>query len=589
MNTFQTYLTYGLSVIPCKDKKPEISWKEFQARRASQEEANRWNAPQVACICGKVSAGLLCIDFDIKNGDQYEPWCVLVNQGKPELFSKLVIEQSPSGGFHVVFRTDRVTKNVKLACNKENLCTIETRGEGGYFVCAPSPGYVLQFGDFSNIGRLSIPEAEFLLSAAVSLNEAFQENKEPEPTRTASNSQGLSPFDDFDSRENPCGLLEKHGWKTLFTSGTTTFLKRPGKEDRGISATWNKIPNRFYCFTTSTQFINQTVYKASAIYAILEHGGDYSAAAKALLASGYGEKQTRNEPPAIDEPKKIELIDTKDILNKIMDIKINGYRKGKTTGWKSLDRLFSVVKRQFTVITGVPSAGKSEFMDALAVNLVMKDRWKFAVFSPENYPAEMHYHKLIEKMQGCELRDIEDETIELTIKAIGEHFFFIDALEDDISLESVLLKTDELVKQKSIDALIIDPWNEIELSRPNNISESDFIGSCLRKARKFARRTNIHLFIIAHPTKLQRGKDGKYPIPELWDISGSAHWRNKCDNGICVHRDYEEDKTIIFVQKIKFKYCGRQGECYLKYENKSGRYIEYEAGSFNNEDDRRFK
>jgi twinkle protein len=106
------------------------------------------------------------------------------------------------------------------------------------------------------------------------------------------------------------------------------------------------------------------------------------------------------------------------------------------------------------------------------------------------------------------------------------------------------------------------------------MSETEFIGKCLRKSRKFARKNDIHLFIIAHPTKLLKNKDGEYPIPELWDVSGSAHWRNKADNGICVHRDYEKNETVIYVQKIKFKYCGKQGECILKYDLKSGRYYE---------------
>ena len=216
-------------------------------------------------------------------------------------------------------------------------------------------------------------------------------------------------------------------------------------------------------------------------------------------------------------------------------------------------------------------------MDALAINLMMHCNWKFAVFSPENYPAEMHYHKLIEKVKNGSLNSMTDEDIDVAIKIINNSFFFIDALEDDLSLENILTQTKELIDSKKIDALIIDPWNEIELNRPNNVSESDFIGNCLRTSRKFARKYNIHLFIVAHPTKLQKGKDGKYPIPELWDISGSAHWRNKADNGICVHRDYEKKCTIIIVQKVKFKYFGRQGEIELYYDENSGRYNENRA------------
>jgi hypothetical protein len=565
---YTDYLSYGLSIIPCCNKKPEIPWKEFQDYPASVKTVMAWDSPQVACICGAVSGGLVCMDFDTKNGDRYDPWCALIAQQRPELLSRMVVEQSPSGGYHVIFRTNRPVKNVKLACTQDNLCTVETRGEGGYFVCAPSPNYVLQYGDFSEIKKISVEETEFLLSAAVSFNELVQEVKDEHLTTTA-DTQEITPFDDYDSRENPCNLLEQHGWKILFIYGTTTFLKRPGKEDHGISATWNKVPNRFYCFTTSTQFTNNTVYKASAVYTLLEHNGNYSDAAKTLYAKGYGKKITKPE-----ENNKVELLNSDEILSKIIDIKINGYKRGETTGWKTFDKMFSVAKKQFTVITGCPGSGKSEFMDDLAVNLMIFCKWKFVFFSPENYPAEMHYHKLIEKICKNELRNISDENIKTAVSIINENFFFIDSLEKNITLESILSKTEELIKSKKIDALIIDPWNEIELCRPGNISESDFIGNCLRDARKFARKNNIHLFIVAHPAKMQRDKNGKYPIPELWDIANSAHFRNKCDNGIVIHRDYEKNITTVFVKKVKFKYCGMVGDCNFKYDKASGRYEE---------------
>jgi twinkle protein len=234
----------------------------------------------------------------------------------------------------------------------------------------------------------------------------------------------------------------------------------------------------------------------------------------------------------------------------------------------------------------MPSHGKSEFMDALAMNLVTKDRWKIAVFSPENYPVEMHYHKLIEKLNGKGLRDLKDYEIELSIKAISEFFFFIDALEEDISLDSILAQTEILIKEKGIDGLVIDPWNEIELSKPKDINDSDFIGVCLRRLRKFARRWNIHLWIVAHPTKMQKDKNGVYPIPELYDIQGSSHWRNKADNGICVHRDFENNTTQIHVQKIKFRYAGKQGMVVFKYREKDGNYEEVDKSTIDYSENR---
>jgi len=564
MNIFDQYLSYGLSVIPCNDKKPAISgWKQFQATPPTPEQAKAFNGHQIACICGYVSGGLICLDFDIKNGNKYDDWILLVNNTKPEILSDIVCEKSPSGGYHIIFRSNKKIPNLKLAINKTGQCTIETRGEGGYFISYPSPNYHLEFGDFGKIKKLSDEDTELLINCAKAQTE---KSEDVIVTQTQTISTGLSPFDDYDSRETPTSILENHGWSTVAKRGETIYLCRPGKDKKNISASWNNVPGRFYCFSTSTIFKNNTSYKPSAVYSILEHNGDFSAAAKELISRGYGSKTEKKVTAKIINPSNIR--------NKIFDIKQYGYKRGRTTGWPTLDKLYSVTKRQFTVITGVPSSGKSEFMDALAINLMIKEGWKFAVFSPENYPEEMHYHKLIEKICGDELRNIPDENIEVAIKTIGEHFFFIDALERDIDLDSILQQTEALIEKKKVDALIIDPWNEIELSRPTNVNDSDFIGNCLRTCRKFARKFNIHLFIIAHPTKLQKGKDGKYPIPELWDIAGTAHWRNKADNGICIHRDFEEDRTYIYVQKIKFKYCGRQGETWFTYEEKSGRYID---------------
>lgn len=585
MNIFQQYLSYGLSVIPCEMKRPLISWKNYQASPETIEGSKSWSASQIAIVCGKVSGGVVCIDFDIKNGDKYHPWILIINEEYPELLTKLVIEQSPSGGYHAIFKTDYKIGNVKIANNKDNKATIETRGEGGYFVCAPSPGYILQYGSFDKIQKLSNEETEIVINTARSFNENVVESAKEKEISRDTTIQGISPFDDYNLKNDVSDILYKHGWLLLFDKAGKKYFRRPGKNDRSISATWNVIPNRFYCFTTSTAFENQHIYKASAVYSILEHNGDYSAAAKELYALGYGERIKKHETKEVTitaQTKKndvvIKLIDSNVVRDKIFDIIANGYPKGKTTGWNSLDKLYSVIKGQFTVITGMPSHGKSEFMDALAVNLVTKDRWKIAVFSPENYPIEMHYHKLIEKLNCDGLRNIAPEQIELSIKAISEYFFFIDALEEDVCLDSILAQTELLIKEKGIDGLIIDPWNEIELSKPKDINDSDFIGMCLRRLRKFARRWNIHLWIIAHPTKMQKDKNGIYPIPELYDIQGSSHWRNKADNGICVHRNFENNTTEIHVQKVKFRYAGKQGMVTFRYREKDGSYEECNPG-----------
>lgn len=581
MNIFQQYISSGLSVIPCKGKIPILpSWKKYQLELPKETDAAGWNDNNIAIICGVVSGGLICIDFDVKNGNRWDDWLAIVQDQYPELLSKLVIETTPSGGYHVVFRSNFSIGNKKLASKDGKNATIETRGEGGYFVCYPSENYQMYYGNFESIQKLTDEEAKLLIQACKSLNEYVQDTPPPTIARAATTNE-LTPFDDYNNKCNISELLNQHGWKTLFNRRNTTYYCRPGKEGRGISASWNAVPDRFYVFTTSTQFENQHIYKPSAVYSILEHGGNFINAAKELRRQGYGEKKEQSLAK-LKPVEKISLLNVSDMGKKIIEIRDNGFKKGKSTGWKSLDNLYSVIKGQFTVITGYPSHGKSEFVDSLTLNLAMVDKWKFAVLSPENYPAEIHFYKLIEKVERKGIHYCSNEEINQAINFISKHFFFIDALEEDITLDLVLTKTEELIKEHDLDGLVIDPWNEIELSRGKDKNDSDYIGDCLRTVRKFARKNNIHLWIVAHPTKMQKIKISKkgepdkfeYPIPELYDIQGSSHWRNKADNGICVYRDMESNLTEIIVQKIKFRFTGKPGMATLKYDINNGCYYD---------------
>lgn len=571
MNIFQEYIKLGLSCIPCEGKRPKVNWKPYQEKIATLEEAKSW-AGNVAIICGKVSGGTVCIDFDTKNGNKYDQWLLLINREYPEILSNLVIEKTPSGGYHVIFNTDVPISNLKLAMNKNNEATIETRGEGGYFVCAPSMGYSWEYNTINDIRTLSTEETKILIMTAKSLNEYITETVSDYKTDSGNQIEGTTPFDDYNSKCNPLDILQAHGWDVLFRRGETYYLKRPNKKERCISATWNAIPDRFYCFSTSTQFENNHIYKASAVYAILEHNGDYNSAARELFAKGYGRIDKINT--------NIRMVETSEIEKKVKKVYDEGYLKGKSTGWKSLDELYSVIKGQFTVVTGYPSHGKSEFVDALTMNMAINEDWKFAYFSPENYPVEMHYHKLIEKYSREPFTGINKMSyskVQEAIKYIKWHYYFIDALEEEITLDSILTTAQKLIDTKKIDGLVIDPWNEIELSKPQGMSTTEYIGASLRKSRKFARRNNIHLWIVAHPIKPTKDKNGKYPIPDLYSIEGSSHWRNKADNGICVYRDKDADGndfTEVNIQKIKYRYTGKPGTCRLIYNPSNGTYFE---------------
>lgn len=267
------------------------------------------------------------------------------------------------------------------------------------------------------------------------------------------------------------------------------------------------------------------------------------------------------------------IANTDNILTELMDLYDHGAPRGISTGWYNLDNYYTVVKGQTTIISGVPSHGKSEFLDAILMNLAEANNWRFVVYSPENYPLYQHYQKLIEKrvrkpLWG-EYRMSAEEMLS-AIPFINDHFIFIDGAREDTGLNTIFK---DFATQKNIDGVILDPWNEIEVDRPKSMNETDYIGFCLKRCRRFARNNNIAFWIVAHPMKLRREKNGDYLVPTPYDTSGSAHWYNKPDNYLTVWRT---DLWVeIHIQKVKFKYYGKKGMIKLMYKANSGTYEVY--------------
>jgi len=253
--------------------------------------------------------------------------------------------------------------------------------------------------------------------------------------------------------------------------------------------------------------------------------------------------------------------------------------KGKSTGWFKLDPYYTIAKRQITVVTGVPSHGKSTFLDAMLINIAKDEGYRFAVFSPENFPLHRHASQLAKCYVGKQFGKgynghMSRAELDNAIEWIDEHFYFVMPPDDELTISHILDKTKIMIRRYGVDGLIIDPWNELDHSRRTNCTETEYISESLSKIRRFARQYDIHIWLVAHPTKLYRGKDGKYPVPTMYDISGSAHFRNKTDAGICVWRDLDNDSdnVEIHVQKTRFMDIGKPGMITLKYDKFSGRF-----------------
>lgn len=246
------------------------------------------------------------------------------------------------------------------------------------------------------------------------------------------------------------------------------------------------------------------------------------------------------------------------------------------TGWSTVDMLFKPFFPSFTVVTGMPSSGKSTLISGLAVNMAERHGWKWAIFSPE-LPVVPHYRdKLRRIISGGSVERLTKAQIAAADRFINEYFVFIDhdvAIDDqDLTLDWVLDRSYDALMRHGIRGLIIDPWNEIEHGRDKFENETTYINRSLRKVIKFGRRHDLATFVLAHPTK-DVGKDGKPRVPTLYDVEGSAAWFNKPDFGIVVHRpDPLVDRTEIHIKKVRFEGTGDRGHCVLQFNRENSRF-----------------
>lgn len=248
--------------------------------------------------------------------------------------------------------------------------------------------------------------------------------------------------------------------------------------------------------------------------------------------------------------------------------------RGESTGWTGFDQLYRIAPAQTNVWTGIPGHGKSEFLDALLMNVAQGSGWRIGYFSPENKPQRKHVQKLAEKLIGAPLfgvgrmsREKYDDAIE---GFLLDHYRFFGQGYLGATLDQVLLEAERITPK--INALVIDPWNMLNHTFQKNQSETAYILECLRKASFFVSNTGISLHIVAHPTKLEEDfKTGATKIPGLYNISGSSHWFNAIDNGFTVHRNREAGTTDVHALKIRFKDNGETGVQSFTYDRASGR------------------
>jgi len=313
----------GLSVVPPREdgsKAPVGEWKAYQRRQPTEAELRAWYAggrAGIGLVCGAVSGGLECLEFETE--DVYQAFCdAATAAGLGPLVERVesgYLELSPGGGAHWLYRCPEIAGNTRLAREPGPepgtvKVLIETRGEGGYVVVAPSAGpvhpsgrpYVRLKGDLPTIATITPAERAELHRFA----RTFDRMPPPAPAAStrahdqAADLVGGRPGDDYERRASFAELLEPRGWKLLYRRGDVEHWQRPDKPGPGISATIGHVRGsdgspRLWVFSTSTVFESERAYSKFAAYALLEHDSDHQAAAREVYARGYGDHLEHEE------------------------------------------------------------------------------------------------------------------------------------------------------------------------------------------------------------------------------------------------------------------------------------------------------
>ncbi|XP_020109257.1 twinkle homolog protein, chloroplastic/mitochondrial isoform X2 [Ananas comosus] len=264
-----------------------------------------------------------------------------------------------------------------------------------------------------------------------------------------------------------------------------------------------------------------------------------------------------------------------------------GYEQGISSGWNNVDKLYKVVPGELTVVTGVPNSGKSEWIDALMCNINRTVGWKFVLCSMENKVKE-HARKLLEKhirkpffnaRYADSVERMSVEEFEQGKEWLNDTFHLIRCEDDCLpSVKWVLDLAKAAVRRYRVRGLVIDPYNELDHQRPPNQTETEYVSQILTMIKRFAQHHGCHVWFVAHPKQLQNW--GGTP-PNMYDISGSAHFINKCDNGIVIHRNRDPkagplDTVQVCVRKVRNKVAGSIGDAFLAYNRVTGEYMEVE-------------
>ena len=276
-------------------------------------------------------------------------------------------------------------------------------------------------------------------------------------------------------------------------------------------------------------------------------------------------------------------------LEDIFESMVENFKKGiqlaPPTRFKDMDEYFRWKKGDITLVTGYGNHGKSFFMLQLMLTKSIWDGWKWAIFSPENFPANDFYDDIIEMYVGKWLNNMSLEEYERACVFIDEHIFYVYP-DDGHDINSINEKFRHLILKKGVDGVMVDPFNQLDSNQKAYQREDQYLSEVLKDVKRFALLNNVAYVIVSHPKNPNYQQDKSLPVVDSYDISGGAMWANKSDQILSYYRpnfhiDKNSPEVDIYVQKLKRKRTGgKLGYFPLKLDWSKKRYINLSTGEY---------
>ena len=507
------YLEHGYSPIPLVSgqKRPLLKdWTKY--KETPIEDLNLFTTDSLGLVCGY--NGLEVLDIDAKHftGNEFEEYIELLEANGPGLLAKMVIQQTPSGGFHFLYRCEVIEGNQKLAKNEAKEVTYETRGIGGQVAAWPTPGYKLET-KASAIQWITPEERDILLDCARELDKTPKvEIRYEAPKQALANNEELTPWADYNEKIDCLTLLQSYGWTIVREDSKYVYVKRPGTTDARDSGKIFKDTGKLWVWSTSTELEAEVLYNPFALYTALEHGNDFKAAGRALKAEGYGYQEPKklNEveqyEEALSEPKESEEPTEDDLLTKyLLDPTEHISNPPSVLELRlGLETYTLGTAGNISLIQGKAKSRKSYFVSALAAAAIRQG------FNENILKAGIIKGKVIffDTEQGdFHAQRVNQRTLHLAgipVEQGQEYLKYFALRRADTNADRLAIIEYVLKRIEGVSLVIIDGIVDVA----NGVNEEAESIALVSRLMKISADLNLHLITVLHENKNDRGAKG---------------------------------------------------------------------------------